>query len=65
MGGVFIGMPSMKHSFQSSELFLSTKGRWCDIITDLCVLSESVWLPWRHVLGEEEKVLHLKDLILL
>ena len=40
--GVFVRMSPMKHSFQSSDLFLRTKGRWCDIITSLYVLLESV-----------------------
>ena len=38
--GVFLGLLSMKHSFfWSSDLFLRIKGRWCDIIIGLYVVS--------------------------
>ena len=64
--GAFLKLSSMKHSsFQSFDLFLRINGRWCDIITSLYVLSESVWLSKRCVSGGEEMILYPKDLFFL
>ena len=59
--GVFLGF-SDEALLWSSDFFLRINGRWYDIIIGFYVLSESVWLPKRHVLGGE-KVFHPKDLI--
>ena len=44
---------------------LQNKGRWCYIITGLHALPETVWLPKRGISSGEEKILYLKDLLLL
>jgi len=54
MCGVFVRTSPMKHSFQSFDLFPSTKGWRDDIITRLCVWEVPSWsnITTSHVLLE-------------